>query len=275
MHRLSLVSFSILVVCLGFFPSAEANLCRRFLSQETAQTEPLGPTVPWDQLIPGQTHFGQYIVEKYDFKRPIKTIETPQAFILNKNIPVVEVQISEGSRYFMVDSHHTLLRFVNMFSQEKKKSLLVPIRVVETITATRFDYQLMQRLVDQGHAWTPDVLTPLWRLSTHWPQNILELRDLPLRSAVQILFFEMDLSGKSFKPYMQFYLAEELRQQGFKIKSKDFESAKREAKLKKRLHKFLIKTPEVLEALKQNIVEDDTKGALTKISNYQTLRTKK
>lgn len=266
MSKLRIVSSTIVLLSLCAPYKANANLCNKYL---TTEIQSLVQKVSWDSLIPGQTHFGKYIVEKYDFKRPVKTITTPSSIVLDKKIPVVEVQTPSSTHYFMVDNHHTLFRFVNMFPKEKKRDLLVPIEVIDSFQASKIDHLTMQRLVAFGFAWSGEPLTPQWRFEKHWPQNILELRDLPMRSFVQLLFFELDLSGKSFKPYMQFYLAESFLQKGFALKSKDFNDPRREVKLKKKLRKFLIQFPEVLQELKENISENDTKRALEKIESYE------
>lgn len=274
---LNLVIFSVLASVVLINPSTEASAqtCRRYLALDSSKLEALGPVVAWDQLLPGQTHFGKHIVENYDFKRPIKVIDTAHARILDKRIPVLEVKNHQESYYIMVDNHHTLLRFVSASEKVKNKELLVPINIVESLTIKNFDHTTMQRLVREGYAWAPEKITSSWRLKTHWPQNILQLQDMPLRSVVQLLFFELDLSGKSFRPYMQFYLAEVLKEKGFVFKAKDFESTKKELKLKKRLHKFLDQNPEVLDLLKQNILPNDIKGAQEKLEAYQASRSKK
>lgn len=250
--------------------SSHAGMCRSFLYHDvTAISSNLGPVIPWTSLIPGQTHVGKLILESYDFKRPIKFHEFEKEVVLNKNIPVIEIQGFANSRYVMLDGHHTVLRFLKMF-QETQKELLIPIEVTETITTRNLpDHLIMKDLVDRGLIWSGKPIKKTWKFNKDWPSNILELKDMPIRSLVQLIFYDLDLSGKSFQPYIQFNLAEKIAAKGFQFAKKDLKTKKKQDRVKKQLLEFIYKNPDVLDLLKSNVVHGDTKGATQKLEAYK------
>lgn len=265
------VRTSVLLFILLLFglKAAQAHNCQPFLQAEILSDKKLELfEVSWKELIPGQTHIGWHLINNPQFRKKLKVQKNQETYILRKPIPVVMWEVKGTKRYIMLDNHHTLLRFVKAYENKapKDKPLEVEVEVVHTIRNMTTDKEVMSYLLEKNWIWNEQVLTNKpWSFEKNWPQNVLELRDLPVRSVVQLMFYELDLSGKSFLPYTQFSFAKELLAQGFNFKARELDGGKKQEKLKARLLQFVFSNEYLLDYLLGSVREQDDKGASSKI----------
>lgn len=148
-----------------------------------------------------------------------RQVEETLARELESGVPVI---VDPHGRVFSVDQHHDMFAMIALIGRDSR--LHVPIKILRDFSAEKISFVEFQRIV-RRNGWIYEKSLDDVLLN---PLRIHQLTNSVERSVVGMAFAEISqrlnipLKGKYFSPFIQFLLADFVRDQGFVTFGKEF-----------------------------------------------------
>lgn len=248
------------LLSLLFATSAQALTCHVLFSKKAIET------VPYLQVYAGQEHVGQdyaifkelrdaglnpqiplYQLSKQDRAQLIASVQRN----LTESIPAVR---DPQGRLFLLDGHHTLYVATRLF--QNLSLIKIQVEIIFDATKTEMSWQdFSQKAIAEHWFYTNSAKSILEN-----PRHVHELSNSVERSMLGFFFisiedkYQVPMKGKYFKPFIQFYLADFIKDHDIYIFS-TMVDLNEVAKLRK----ILLKNPLVVEFLISQLRPDAPK----------------
>lgn len=239
-----------LFLAILFCSSAQALTCNDVFLKKTSVT------VPYLQVYAGQEHVGQdYAIYKEMREAGLNPL-TP-LFKLSKqeraqliasvqnNLaePIPAVRDTQG-RLFLLDGHHTLYVATRLF--QNLSNIKIEADIIFDATKTEISWQdFAQKAIEENWFYASSAKSVLEK-----PRHIHELINSVERSMLGFFFISVEekylvpMKGKYFKPFIQFYLADFIKDHNIYIFSSTVDLAE-----VPQLRKVLLKNQLVIDFL--------------------------